>query len=107
WLLFGERQRAADSLCAAEIGAWQAQGFLPRLDRVFSRDPGAPHRYVQDALREHAMELRAWLDDGAVVFVCGSAEGMAAGVDRVLADLLGDEGVEALIADGRYRRDVY
>lgn len=107
WLLFGERQRAADSLCAAEIGAWQAQGFLPRLDRVFSRDPGAPHRYVQDALRESAMELRAWLDDGAIVFVCGSAEGMAAGVDRVLADLLGDEGVEALIADGRYRRDVY
>ncbi|WP_225977769.1 PepSY domain-containing protein [Paracidovorax avenae] len=107
WLLFGERQRTADTLCAEEIARWQDQGCLPRLDRVFSRDADAPHRYVQDALRAAMPELRRWLDDGAAVFVCGSAEGMGAGVDHVLSDALGAEGMDALIDAGRYRRDVY
>lgn len=106
WLLFGERQRAHDSLCAAEIDGWQARGFLARLDRVFSRDADA-HRYVQDCLREAAEDLRAWVEQGAIVYVCGSAQGMAAGVDAVLADVLGADALDALITDGRYRRDVY
>ncbi|WP_333908900.1 sulfite reductase flavoprotein subunit alpha [Acidovorax sp. NCPPB 4044] len=107
WLLFGERQQAVDSLCAEEIASWQSQGYLPRLQRVFSRDADSPHRYVQEALRAALPELQEWLNEGAVLFVCGSAEGMAAGVDRVLLDMLGDEGTEKLIAEGRYRRDVY
>lgn len=107
WLVFGERQQAHDRLCAAEIEGWQAQGALQRLDRCFSRDADSPQRYVQDVLRAVAPALRAWLDRGAVVFVCGSAQGMAAGVDAVLLELLGTEGVDALLAAGRYRRDVY
>lgn len=107
WLLFGERQRACDQLCAEEIGAWKAQGHLERLDLVFSRDADSPHRYVQDALRSAMQDLRQWLEEGAVVFVCGSAEGMAAGVDRVLLEALGPDALDALIEDGRYRRDVY
>ncbi len=106
WLLFGERHSAHDTLCAAEIAGWQANGFLPRLDRVFSRD-GGEHRYVQDRLRAAADELRAWVADGAILYVCGSAQGMGSGVDAVLAQVLGAEVLDALIADGRYRRDVY
>ena len=37
----------------------------------------------------------------------GSLEGMAGGVDAVLRELLGDEAVQQLIEEGRYRRDVY
>ncbi|WCM90987.1 sulfite reductase flavoprotein subunit alpha [Acidovorax sp. NCPPB 3576] len=106
WLLFGERQRAHDDLCAEEIGGWQNQGFLERLDRVFSRD-GEAHRHVQDRLRDAADDLREWVAQGAVVYVCGSAEGMAAGVDAALVEVLGADAVDALITDGRYRRDVY
>ena len=106
WLLFGERQRAHDTLCAEEIEGWQEQGFLERLDRVFSRD-GDPHRHVQDRLRDASADLREWIAQGAILYVCGSAEGMAAGVDAVLVEVLGAEAVDALIADGRYRRDVY
>ena len=51
--------------------------------------------------------LREWLDDGAVVYVCGSLQGMAPGVDAALADVLGQDGVDALVEAGRYRRDVY
>lgn len=106
WLLFGERHSAHDTLCATEIAGWHANGFLPRLDRVFSRD-GGEHRYVQDRLRAAAGELRAWVADGAILYVCGSAQGMGSGVDAVLAEVLGADALDALIADGRYRRDVY
>lgn len=106
WLLFGERHGAHDTLCAAEIDGWQAGGFLARLDRVFSRD-GGEHRYVQDRLRAAAGDLRAWVADGAILYVCGSAQGMGSGVDAVLAEVLGADALDALIADGRYRRDVY
>jgi sulfite reductase (NADPH) flavoprotein alpha-component len=106
WLLFGERQRAFDQVGGSELAAWQAAGMLPELDLVFSRDE-AGARYVQDRLRERADVLRAWVGQGAVIHVCGSLQGMAAGVDAALGDLLGIEGRERLMAQGRYRRDVY
>ena len=106
WLLFGERSAAHDRFHGDEIEGWLRDGRLARLDRVFSRDGGA-HRYVQDALRDHAATLRAWLDEGAALYVCGSLQGMAPGVDGVLRDLLGEAGVAALLQAGRYRRDVY
>ncbi|MBB3220217.1 PepSY domain-containing protein [Pseudoduganella umbonata] len=104
WLLFGERQRAFDGICAAELGGWAAGGFLPELDLVYSRDGEG---YVQDRLRARAAVLRAWIADGAAVYVCGSLQGMAGGVDAALADLLGHDTVELLAAEGRIRRDVY
>ena len=58
-------------------------------------------------LAEQAPRLRSWLDEGAAIYVCGSLEGMAAGVDQVLVDVLGSEAVQRLIEQGRYRRDVY
>ncbi|MBJ2142442.1 sulfite reductase flavoprotein subunit alpha [Delftia acidovorans] len=106
WLLFGERQQAHDGYCEAEVSGWLAAGKLQRADFIYSRDQ-ARRRYVQDALREAADPLRDWIADGAVLYVCGSADGMAAGVDAALADILGATAVEDLIVEGRYRRDVY
>ncbi|PJJ17209.1 sulfite reductase (NADPH) flavoprotein alpha-component [Janthinobacterium sp. 67] len=106
WLLFGERQQAFDSICGTELQGWLDAGHLARLDKVFSRD-GEARQYVQDRLRANAGELRAWLAQGAIVYVCGSLQGMAAGIDAVLQEVLGQEGVDALLAAGRYRRDVY
>ncbi|WP_295567183.1 sulfite reductase flavoprotein subunit alpha [uncultured Stenotrophomonas sp.] len=105
WLLFGERQRAHDFLFADEIEAWQAKGHLARVDLAFSRDGDGG--YVQDRLRAAADALRDWMQCGAVIHVCGSLQGMAEGVDQVLREALGDEAVETLLENGRYRRDVY
>ncbi|MBA0435511.1 iron-uptake factor [Stenotrophomonas maltophilia] len=105
WLLFGERQRAHDLLFADEIEAWQAQGHLARVDLAFSRDGGGG--YVQDRLHAAADVLRDWMQRGAVIHVCGSLQGMAEGVDQVLRAALGDDAVETLLENGRYRRDVY
>lgn len=106
WLLFGERNAAHDFHCADELNGWLTRGDLARMDLAFSRDQ-VEKVYVQDRLREAADELPRWLADGAVIYICGSLEGMAAGVDETLKALIGEEGVQALIEQGRYRRDVY
>lgn len=106
WLLFGERNAEHDFYCKDELQEWLARGDLSRLDLAFSRDQ-EQKIYVQDRLREAAATLRQWLDDGAALYICGSLQGMASGVDQVLNELLGAEQVERLIEQGRYRRDVY
>jgi sulfite reductase (NADPH) flavoprotein alpha-component len=106
WLLFGERSAAHDGFHGEELAAWHHDGHLRRLDLVFSRDQ-PERRYVQHVLAEAADEVRRWVDAGAAVYVCGSLEGMAPGVDAVLADIVGRDALEAMAADGRYRRDVY
>ena len=106
WLLFGERNIAHDYFCQDELQGWLASGDLALLDLAFSRDQ-AEKIYVQDRLRESADVLRKWLAEGAAIYVCGSLQGMAAGVDQALADILGSDAVERLIEQGRYRRDVY
>jgi sulfite reductase (NADPH) flavoprotein alpha-component len=106
WLLFGERNREHDYLCHDELEEWLISGDLERLDLAFSRDQ-AEKIYVQDRLRESADELKKWLADGAVIYICGSLQGMASGVDHVLNEVLRIEEVDRLIEQGRYRRDVY
>ncbi|WP_336175186.1 PepSY domain-containing protein [Acinetobacter ursingii] len=106
WLIFGERQRRCDFFYQTTIEAWQNMGMLKRLDLAFSRDQ-EQRVYVQDILRQQADELKAWIDRDAVIYVCGSIEGMASGVDQALNDILGEAQVDELRLNGRYRRDVY
>jgi len=106
WLVFGERNARHDFLLREELQGWADGGQLARLDLAFSRDGGAV-RYVQHVLAERADELRAWIARGAAVYVCGSLQGMASGVHEALSAALGAEVLDALAAEGRYRRDVY
>lgn len=106
WLVFGERQAACDFLYQEEIEAWQAGGVLQRLDMVFSRDQ-AERFYVQHRLLQSADTLLQWLRGGAAVYVCGSLQGMASGVDAALRQIAGDALIDELTIGGRYRRDVY
>lgn len=106
WLVFGERTQAHDYFHRTEIEAWRASGALERLDLAFSRDQ-TQRVYVQDKLRAAAGELRAWVERGAAIYVCGSLVGMAPGVAAALTEALGAETLERLADEGRYRRDVY
>ena len=106
WLVFGERTAAHDYFHQGEIEAWRADGVLQRLDLAFSRDQDRKI-YVQHRLMEAADALRAWVADGAAIYVCGSLEGMSGDVHAVLTSVLGAETMERLADEGRYRRDVY
>lgn len=106
WLIFGERNAAADFHYREEVLDWQQRGLLARLDLAFSRD-GAEPVYVQHRLADATAELRQWLEEGAAIYVCGNAVGMAPAVDAVISCEIGEEARDELIAQGRYRRDVY
>jgi sulfite reductase (NADPH) flavoprotein alpha-component len=106
WLLFGERNQIHDFLLRDELQAWRDDGRLAHLDLAFSRDQ-AERRYVQDVLRDRADRLRAWVERGAAIYVCGSLQGMAGGVHEALQAILGSAQLDALAREGRYRRDVY
>jgi sulfite reductase (NADPH) flavoprotein alpha-component len=116
WLVFGDRRMRTDFLYQTEMLAWIKSGVLSRMDVAFSRDQ-ASKIYVQHRLRERGRDLFAWLEEGASVYVCGDAAGMAPSVEAALVDLIAEHGglsserAAAYLADlshsGRYRRDVY
>jgi len=106
WLVFGERTAAHDYFHRDEIEAWRADGVLQRLDLAFSRDQDRKV-YVQHRLMEAADALRAWVAEGAAIYVCGSLEGMSGEVHATLTAVLGAETLERLTDGGLYRRDVY
>lgn len=116
WLFFGAPRLRHDFLYQAEWLEALKRGQLQRLTPAFSRD-GADKVYVQHRLREHGRELYAWIEQGAVLYVCGDAARMAPDVHQALVDIVAEHGalgveaaterVQGWLADGRYRRDVY
>jgi benzoyl-CoA 2,3-dioxygenase component A len=80
---------------------------LPRdfidIEFAFSRRPGQPRRYVQDAMRERAAEVAALLSDEAThVYVCG-LKGMEAGVLEALRDVSATHGIDWPVLHGRMK----
>ena len=105
-LFFGMRHPGSDLLYGGELACWKSDGRLTRVVTATSRD-ARPH-YVQDVLRNEAVQVTRLIKDGARVMVCGGRE-MAAGVREALADILAPVGLSTagLKAEGRYVEDVY
>jgi len=80
---------------------------------AFSRTPGQPKRYVQDALRDRAADLAALLQDpNAYFYVCG-LKAMEEGVVLALRDIAHGAGLDwetvgaALQREGRLHLETY
>lgn len=105
-----------DFLYQTEWQAWLKNGVLTKMDVAFSRDTDQKV-YVQHRMLERSKELFRWLEDGAVVYVCGDKQHMARDVHQTLIHVIEKEGnmtseqAEAYIAEmqkqKRYQRDVY
>lgn len=116
WLFFGERHEATDYHFRDELERLRRDGYLARIGTAFSRDPATP-AYVQQRLLEQAGEVWDWVQQGAVVYLCGSARGLARGVDEALQRIamhaggLGAEDAAGYWAqkrrEGHYLKDVY
>ena len=116
WLFFGDRHFSSDFLYQIEWLRWRKTGLLNRLSVAFSRD-GEDKVYVQQRMREQGTDLFAWLQRGAVVYVCGDAKQMAPDVHQALLDVIAEHGglaapeaadyLQQMLRSGRYRRDVY
>src|SRR5262249_52661075 len=115
WLFFGDQKRATDFLYEDQLVDWERRGVLSRLDLAFSRDQ-ADKIYVQQRMRENAIELWQWLEAGAHFYVCGDAKRMARDVEDVLLQIAAEQGgkgagarawLDGMTKAGRYQRDVY
>lgn len=116
WLFFGEVSQSSCFFYKDEFEAYLADGTLERLTTAWSRDQ-AEKIYVQHKMLEHGKDIYSWLEQGAIVYVCGDASRMAVDVDKALHTILEKEGgksaeeavayMAALKEAKRYRRDVY
>src|SRR5688572_12115169 len=116
WLIFGARHFAQDFLYQLEWQRALKQGVLARIDLAFSRD-GGQRVYVQQRISDAGRLLYEWIENGAVLYVCGDATRMAPDVHAALAGVIARHGglspeaareqLDRLGADGRYLRDVY
>lgn len=116
WLFFGNPYRTSDFLYQDELDGYLADGTLTRLDLAWSRDQ-KEKIYVQNLMLAQGAELWAWLQQGAVFYVCGDASRMAKDVDHALFKVAGEHGkmsgeeaaafIAQLKKEKRYLRDVY
>jgi sulfite reductase (NADPH) flavoprotein alpha-component len=115
WLFFGDQHRASDFLYEEEIANFHRSGFLNELDLAFSRDQDE-RIYVQQRMRERAKELCAWIEEGAHIYVCGSAamgKDVAAALAAIIArqNGMGTGAAKVYLAklakEERYVLDVY
>ena len=61
---------------------------------AFSRTPGRPKKYVQDAIRERSADVATLLKDSETyIYVCG-VKGMEDGVIQALADVASEHGID-------------
>lgn len=106
WLFFGERHPEHDDYHADERAGLTQSGVIAGTELAWSRCE-APKRYVQDVVAQSADVIRHHVANGAAIYVCGSMVGMASAVHHALIDILGEKRLEAMLADGLYRRDIY
>ncbi len=72
---------------------------------AFSRTPGQPKRYVQDAMRERAADLGALLQDAnTFVYVCG-LKSMEEGVVLALRDIATQAGLDWATLGAAFKRE--
>ncbi|TCZ78143.1 assimilatory sulfite reductase (NADPH) flavoprotein subunit [Paenibacillus albiflavus] len=116
WLFFGDRHFVTDFLYQIEWQKLLKSGVLTKMDIAFSRDT-EKKVYVQHRMLEHSKELFEWLEEGAVVYICGDEKNMARDVHSALIDIIEREGgmsreeaagyLTSMQQHKRYQRDVY
>ena len=116
WLIFGDQYFVTDFLYQTDWQRWLASGTLSQMHIAFSRDTDRKI-YVQHKIEENAVAFYEWLEQGAVIYVCGDKESMAADVDATIRRVIEQQGqktpeeakafVNELKQQKRYQRDVY
>ncbi|WP_025116674.1 assimilatory sulfite reductase (NADPH) flavoprotein subunit [Lysinibacillus fusiformis] len=116
WLIFGDQHFVTDFLYQTDWQRWLASGTLSQMHIAFSRDTDKKV-YVQHKLEENAANFYDWLEQGAVIYVCGDEKSMAADVDATIHHIIEQQGqktseqakalVQELKQQKRYQRDVY
>jgi cytochrome P450/NADPH-cytochrome P450 reductase len=115
-LFFGCRDPMQDFLYEDEMRAFEAGG-VTKLVCAFSREPGKPKTYVQQAITANGDAVWGLLQKEASVFVCGEAARMAPDVRQAFVDLFcrrtgasaadGKAWLAGLVTSHRYLEDIW
>ncbi|WP_126973013.1 diflavin oxidoreductase [Gynurincola endophyticus] len=116
WLFFGEQHFVSDFLYQTEIQNWFDTGLLQSVSVAFSRDQSYKI-YVQHRILEHAKEFWQWIEEGAIIYICGAKNPMSTDVLEAIAKVIERFGGKAeaesiqyldeLKSSGRLLLDVY
>lgn len=114
WLIFGNRSSTDDFLYQLEWQNLAKLGYLHKYNFAWSREQ-REKIYVQHKILEEAASIWEWLQEGAHIYICGDATGMAKAVEnaliRVLSKEVGGDEAEEFLDDlreqKRYQREVY
>lgn len=116
WLFFGDQHFVTDFLYQVEWQNWLKTDVLTNINVAFSRDQ-KEKVYVQHRLLENAKELYEWIEQGAIVYLCGDEKTLGHSVHEALITVIEqqrnvsrDEATEylkQLQKQKRYQRDVY
>ena len=116
WLFFGEQHFVTDFLYQTEIQNWLNTGVLTKLSVAFSRDQ-KEKVYVQHKMKKHAVELFAWMEAGAYIYISGTKDPMSKDVEASLIEIISEQGektleeanvyLKKLKEESRYEKDVY
>lgn len=104
-LFFGCRHPEHDFIYADELRE-QSDAGIVELHVAFSRHVGKK-TYVQDLVNEQSDRVRALIDQGAIIYVCGDGGRMEPDVKRALVAMYDEAFVAQLAADNRYVLDVW
>ncbi|MBS2212827.1 flavodoxin domain-containing protein [Carboxylicivirga mesophila] len=70
WLIWGDKHQTSDFLYEDELIDYYKNNTLAFINTAFSRDQ-EQKEYVQQRLIDYQDRLLEWLDDGAMIYLCG------------------------------------
>ena len=116
WLFFGAQTKKNDFIYEDQISNFVEEKILNNLDTAFSRDQDKKI-YVQDKIYERSYEFFQWLENDAIIYVCGDAQKMAKDVEVTIINIIAKElkcddkkaleYLKMLKKEKRYLLDVY
>ncbi|XP_062399931.1 nitric oxide synthase, brain [Sardina pilchardus] len=117
-LVFGCRQSEIDHIYKEETLQAKNKGMFKELYTAYSREPGRPKKYVQDALREQLSETvyKCLREEGGHIYVCGDVT-MAGDVLKTVQQIMKQHGnmtledagfyISKLRDENRYHEDIF
>uniref|UniRef100_H2UXZ9 Nitric oxide synthase n=1 Tax=Takifugu rubripes TaxID=31033 RepID=H2UXZ9_TAKRU len=117
-LVFGCRQSEIDHIYNEETIQAKNKNVFKELYTAYSREPGKPKKYVQDALREQLSErvYQCLREEGGHIYVCGDVT-MAGDVLKNVQQIIKQEGnmsleeaglfISKLRDENRYHEDIF